>query len=313
MAKLPNRRIPLEELVGTYQVIMGADQGVNVPHQIELVEVSDLTDPSATDPKGVPWRAHVLKDYEVQRAALKAGTLQGGMELLPRYAIEILKDGTEPNYTVTTLIAPSDKHSHGFVAIGMVRPDVVGLSNGENYVKLWYTPLLRSGLKNAFLRTDAPQEYFSLSDFLMIAAYNRAKPVVSSRNFSSLYNGSLLIDDVMVFADDAISTHAELQKWGFKLLINDLGVPDLKAEGDCLDFASARVNVFVKPDINHKLGLPRNLAKEMVVDYLVNGYGVPDEGRLVCDALSRIEKRTNNLILTGTTKAQYFAPPLILI
>ncbi|MBI4439057.1 hypothetical protein HY640_03950 [Candidatus Woesearchaeota archaeon] len=261
MAKLPNQRVFLRVFLD--ELVTGGNA--------ELVSVSDLTEPNATDPEGVPWRKHVMKEYEVQKHAIRSGTLAPGKELLPQYAIEVLKDPTEENYTVMTLIFPSN-HSHRFQAVGMIRPDVVRLGDGTPYIKLWYGPIVRE----SFRGTSVLRSGRNLTDILMTEAIGRMKPTAG--------------EDPMIFVDSDNSLHPDQYlRYGFTPMISGLHVPDLRAEGAAKDEPFSTVSLYVRMPKGRKL--PPSRAWEMVKDYLVKGYEAPEKGTITHLAADRLARQ----------------------
>src|SRR3989338_3422725 len=231
MAKLPNVRESLDAVVA---FLDGRDFG-----EAELVAVSDLTNPSAVDPKGVPWKAHVMKDYSVQRAAVAAGVLRKDLALPPHFAFEILKgnDPGDDNYSVMALEVQSPKRIHGIEAIGIIRPDVVYFEDGEPHVKLWFNALVdpqyNRGINRAYLTTAGTP---LVADFLFDAAMQRVRPVAG--------------DGALVFSADIDSqTVNELVGMhGFEVLLRNVKVPSLPERRKSLsDTAADTATLLVRP------------------------------------------------------------------
>lgn len=276
MVKLQNVRESLDAVVG---MLDGRRFG-----KAELVAVSDLTNPVAVDPKGVPWKAHVMKDYRVQQAAVAAGVLKKDSALPPHFALDILSsnDPEDDNYSVMGIIVPSTKHKYGIKAIGIIRPDVVYFKDGEPHIKLWFNALMdpqyQRGINRAYLtRSGAPL----VTDFLVNVAMERMMPVAGR--------------DVLVFSDDQCSLSVDelVRSHGFKVLLEKVEVSSLPEKRKRLfDTAANTVTLLVKPNSAYVEGMPPDKAGEMVKNYLVDGYEAPENGKLVRQALAQLRAQT---------------------
>lgn len=311
MVKLPNFRQSLDAIVAMPD---GRRLG-----EAELVAVSDvrttgemtlgeLFGPGATDaefslrsvamqpsvyepidPKGVPWKAHVMKDWRVQQAAVAAGVIKKDSALPPHFALDLLRgnDPADDNYSVMGIIVPSARHNYGIKMIGIIRPDVVYFNDGEPHIKLWFNALMdpqyargiyARGINRAYLtRSGAPW----VTDFLVSAAMERMRPVAG--------------DDALVFSDDqcSLSIGELVNGHGFKVLLENVQVSSLPEKRKSrLDTAVNSVTLLVKPSRAYANGMPPGKASEMVKDYLVDGYDAPKNGKLVGQALARLRAQT---------------------
>lgn len=272
MSKLPNARESLDAVV---MMLDGRMLG-----EAELVAVSDLTNPSAVDPKGVPWKAHVMKDWRVQQAAVAAGVIKKESALPPHFALDLLRgnDREDDNYTVMGLVVPSKYHSNGIKMISIIRPDVGKFNDGEPHVKLWFNALMdpqyHRGINRAYLTSNRT---LLVTDFLVSAAMERMRSVAG--------------DDVLVFSDDQCSLSIDelIMKHGFKVLLERVGVSSLPEKRKSrLDTAVNSVTLLVKPSRAYVEGLPSGKATEMVKNYLVDGYEAPENGKLVRQTLAQL-------------------------
>lgn len=279
MVKLPNVRESLDAVVA---MPTGKFLG-----EAELIAVSDLTNLSAVDPKGVPWKAHVMKDYRVQQAAVAAGVIKKDSALPPHFALDVLKnnnpdDPEDDNYSVMGIIIPSKTHSYGIKTIGVIRPDIVYFRDGEPHIKLWFNALMdpayHEGINRAYLTTS---ETPLVLDVLVNAAMKRMEAVAGS--------------GVLVFSDDQCSLSIDelVRNHGFKVLLENVGVSSLpETRKSRLDTTTNTVTLLVRPGRAHIDGLPGGKAVEMVRNYLVDGYEAPPNGRLVRNALEQIRQQT---------------------
>ncbi len=228
-------------------------------------------------------------EFKLQQTAVSAGLIKPGAELQPGYAKEILKDETEKAYTVIAITVRGRGTPFGYKVVGMVRPDVV-VAGGEPYVKLWFTPIVHPGYVGARARAGKkkggplPQ---TLDSFLMYTAISRAM------NLEKREGESVVGNDPLVFADDQGSMKEnELRaKYGFKGLIDKVGVPDLAAKGPELYRKVHEAALLIKPNEARRLRIPLSMAVEMVRDYQHNGFGVPLTARIVKDATHRLEEK----------------------
>ncbi|MBI3037386.1 hypothetical protein HYY73_06595 [Candidatus Woesearchaeota archaeon] len=277
MAKLQNVRESLDAIVGMVDV---RNLG-----EAELVAVSDLTDPEAIDPKGVPWKAHVMKDYGVQKAAIAAGVIKKDSALPPHFALDLLRgnDPKDDNYSVMGIIVPSPRHSRGIKTLGIIRPDVVYFEDGEPHIKLWFNALMHPAYHSPHLN----RAYLTMSgtpivaDFLVNAAIERMMPVAGR--------------DVVVFSDDqcTLSIGELVGSHGFKVLLEKVAVSSLPEKRKSMfDTAANTVTLLVKPNRAYVEGMPLDKAGEMVKNYLVDGYEAPENGRLVRQALAQLKSQT---------------------
>lgn len=276
MVKLPNVRESLDAIVAMPD---GRSLG-----EAELVAVSDLRDPTAVDPKGVPWKTHVMKDYRVQQAAVSAGVIKKDSALPPHFALDILRsnDPEDDNYTVLGIIVPSKAHNYGIKTIGIIRPDVIHFKDGEPHIKLWFNALMdpayHKGIDRAYLTaTGTPL----VTDVLVNAAMERMRPVAG--------------DDALVFSDDqcSLSIGELVNKHGFKVLLEEVGVSSLPEKRKrLLDTAANSVTLLVKPNSAYRKGMPLGKASEMVKNYLVDGYDAPEDGQRVGQALAQLKAQT---------------------
>ncbi len=228
-------------------------------------------------------------EFKLQETAVSAGLIKPGAELQPNYAKEILEDRTEKAYTVIAITVRERGTPLGYKVVGMVRPDVVA-AGGEHYVKLWFTPIVHPGYVGARARAGKkkggplPQ---TLDSFLMYTAVSRAMDLENRKEESVVGN------DPLVFADDQGSMKGdELRaKYGFKVLIDNVGVPDLAAKGHELYRKVYEATLLVKPNEAHGSRIPLSMAIEMAKDYQQNGFGVPLTARIVKDATRRLEEK----------------------
>lgn len=286
MVKLQNVRESLDAVVG---MVDGRRLG-----EAELVAVSDLTNPVALDPKGVPWRAHVMKDYRVQRAAVAAGVIKKDSALPPHFALDILgsNDPEDDNYSVMGIVVPSRTHSYGIKTVGIIRPDVVYFKDGEPHIKLWFNALMDPDYHNPM---NIRRAYLTMSgtpkvaDFLVNAAMERMMPVAGR--------------DVLVFSDDQCSLSVDelVRSHGFKVLLEKVEVSSLPEKRKrMLDTAANTVTLLVKPNSAYVEGMPPGKAGEMVKNYLVDGYETPENGKLVRQVLAQLKAQTTQGLVRYT-------------
>lgn len=278
MVKLPNVRESLDAVVAMPD---GRAFG-----EAELVAVSDLTNPSAVDIKGVPWRVHVMKDWRVQEAAVAAGVIKRDSALPPHFALDLLRgnDPEDDNYTVMGVVVPSSKHTYGIKMIGVIRPDVVySKKDGEPHINMWFNALmdptyLNKGINRAYLTTTGTP---LVTDVLVNAAMERMR--------------SLVGNDALVFSDNQCSIGIEelVAKHGFKVLLTNVQVSSLPEKRKrMLDAAVNTVTLLVKSNKAYVNGMPPEKADEMVRNYLVDGYDAPKNGKLVRNALAQLRAQT---------------------
>lgn len=282
MPKLPNTRQSLDAIVAMPD---GRSLG-----EAELVAVSDLTDSTAIDPKGLPWKAHVMKDYRVQQAAVAAGVIKKESALPPHFALDILRssDHEDDDYTVMALIVPSKGHKFGFKAIGIVRPDIVvaqgvpeAYASGSMYIKLWFPPLIDPAYEGAKLTIPGNP---TLANFLFSAGVQRVvRPIAEYRDEK----------DIMVVCDNQCNPstlESLIKQHGFKILVKGVPVsslPEKKKSG--LDKKAGSVSLLVRPTKQYENNIPWPLAEAIVKEYLVSGYDAPPNGKLVEEALFELD------------------------
>lgn len=282
MAKLPNVRESLDAVVAMPD---GRTIG-----EAELIAVSYLPKPEEQriiyhlDPKSVPWKAHVMKDWQVQKAAVAAGVIKKDSALPPNFALDILRDNDpeDDSYSVMGLIVPSNEHVYGIKTIGIIRPDVVRFEDGEPHIKLWFNALVDPAYNHAanmaYLTTNGRP---LVVDALVSAAMERMMPVAGN--------------DALVFSDDqcSLSIGELVNRHGFKVLLENVQVSSLpERRKSTLDTAVNTVTLLVKPNRAYFDGMPPNKASEMVKNYLVDGYEAPENGKLVRYALAQLKAQT---------------------
>ncbi|MBI2550079.1 hypothetical protein HYV83_02760 [Candidatus Woesearchaeota archaeon] len=233
-------------------------------------------------------------EFELQQSAVSAGLINPGAELQPKNTKEILEDKTEKAYTVTAITVP-EKNNLGYKVVAMVRPDVA-MADGFYYVKLWFTPIVHPDFKGAMAgesRKISGPLLRTLDEFLMHTAIDRARDFYEARAAELNRTYEIANLDLEVFADDQGSMKVdELRKYGFGVLLDKVGVPDLSATGSALYKPVYESTVMLKTP-NQRVML--NRAIEMVQDYQHNGYGVPLTARMVKDATRRLEERAREI------------------
>lgn len=175
----------------------------------------------------------------------------------------------------------------GYEVVAMVRPDIA-VAGGEGYVKLWFTPIVHPDFVRATIGEgeEKPRLFpLRLDTFLMYEAIarikglknNEGKPVVS--------------DDPLVFADDQGSMKTgHLRNRGFRVLIDNVGVPDLAAKGSGLYHAAHQATLLVKPNQKYSSSVPLPMAIEMARTYQHDGFGVPLTAQMVKETTQRLEQ-----------------------
>ncbi|GEM_PF-5137438 len=334
MTKLPNRRFDLEWAIRDIRTRHGfASQAV----PLYLVAVSDLTNPDATDPFGVPWINYVRREYsDVQRAAVKAGILKPGSELQPHYAIDILRSDKpdDANYTVMALAVPSEIRGDGIKVVGMIRPDVTQfgrvlylddlakMSQDEirdlNSARIHeFEDATGKGNGLAYLEGDNvkphnPQMHGRLwFGPIILPGYQHATLRNSSDSLRDLLEKYALqrIEFVML-RNGAMDTQENYLVFGddipsvptdSRVYLDHLKVPDLKAKGAAKDVAANEVALTVGFSSfhyrDHVPASPLRLAAEHAIDYLLNGYDAPIQGNLVRQAVTALQSSTLNRIV----------------
>lgn len=255
MTKLPNvresldaiiampdgRRLDEAELVAVSYLPRVKANFDEVNQRARLVEMSisgiDEVITGSLDPKGVPWKAHVMKDWRVQQAAVAAGVIGKDSALPPHFALDLLRgnDPEDDNYSVMGIIVPSARHKYGIKMIGIIRPDVVYFNDGEPHIKLWFNALMdpsyHRGINRAYLTaTGTPL----VTGVLVSAALERMRTVAG--------------DDALVFSDDqcSLSIGELVNGHGFKVLLENVHVSSLPEKRKSrLDAAVNSVSLFL--------------------------------------------------------------------
>ncbi|MFH1182014.1 MAG: hypothetical protein V1702_03575 [Candidatus Woesearchaeota archaeon] len=257
MAKLQNLMRTLDDVI-----VGGRNFGPGT-----LVAVSDLTDLDARAPTGVKWLDFVAADYRwIQQRALT----EKAVRLPIKEGVEVLQDPTEKAYTAMSIIIPSKKSKFGFVPVVMARPDAQYFKDGTPYVPLWFNSTAQPGFEKAYLNNKAKS---SLVDVIAEEARKLMKPLAG--------------ENPLMFSDNQNTPGTKgLLAHGWKMLISDLSVPSLSAEGAALDERAIGVDLLYRSDE----GLPPwEKVQELVQEYLVQGYEVPGNGELMKQAMQKVD------------------------
>ncbi|MBI2144263.1 hypothetical protein HYU17_03890 [Candidatus Woesearchaeota archaeon] len=283
MTKLPNIRESLDSVVAMPD---GRRLGEAELFAVSGLPVLEDVTAGSFDPKGVPWKVLVMKDYRVQKAAVAGGVIKKESALPPHFALDTLRDNDPDvdNYSVMGILVPSSRHSYGIMAIGIIRPDVARFEDGEPRINLWFNALMDPAYHKGTNRAHLTAAGFpSVADVLVTAAMERMKHATGT-------------DDVLVFSDDqcSISIGELVSRHGFKVLLEDVEVSSLpERRKRLLDAAANTVNLLVKPNSAYRDGMPIGKAQAMVKSYLVDGYDALPGGKLVRTALAQLNAQTD--------------------
>lgn len=255
MAKLPNFMKTLDE-------VMVGDRNFG---QGTLVSVTDLTDINAIAPSNIDWQDYVAADYRwIQQRALDKEA-----RLPVKETFEVLQDPDEQAYTAMSIIVLNPRARFGFMPIVMARPDVQYFEDEEPYVPLWFNSTTQPGFQEAYLKGSGK----ALMDVIADEAKNLVKPLAGENPF-------MFSDNQNTPGTNGLLAH------GWKMLLNDLSVPSLSAEGAALDKKAMGVDLLYKFDG----GLPSpEKVQELIREYLVQGYDVPGNGKLMKQAMQKVD------------------------